>query len=157
MTAINAKSTSTGCFWRFVPISVSYDNFKFDEANIPEFVYEYNVKDLLKDSYTGDPVLELPTSVSSDILNFENATVTYTSSNTDSIYFATEDGKYVMHAKNNGTAEVTIKVEYATNSFSKTLTINVTKPVDVNALTVKEAIESTVDEFITVKGVAVLH
>lgn len=154
MTAINAKSTSTGCFWRFVPISVSYDNFKFDEANIPEFVYEYNVKDLLKDSYTGDPVLELPTSVSSDILNFKNATVTYTSSNTDSIYFATEDGKYVMHAKNNGTAEVTIKVEYATNSFSKTLTINVTKPVDVNALTVKEAIESTVDEFITVKGVA---
>ena len=59
-----------------------------------------------------------------------------------------------MHAKNNGTAEVTIKVEYATNSFSKTLTINVTKPVDINALTVKEAIESTVDELITVKGVA---
>lgn len=154
MTAINAKSTSTGCFWRFVPISVSYDNFTFDEANIPEFVYEYHVKDLLKNSYTGDPILELPISVSSDILNFENATVTYTSSNTDSIYFATEGGKYVMHAKNNGTAEVTIKVEYATNSFSKTLTINVTKPVDINALTVKEAIESTVDELITVKGVA---
>ena len=43
LSAINAKSTASGCFWRFVPLSVKDENYQFNTANVGQFVYDYHI------------------------------------------------------------------------------------------------------------------
>lgn len=166
LTAINAKSSASGCNWRFFPIEVSDDNYVFDKTDVGEYVWEYHIKDLFRSKYTGDPLLNVPTSVSSTLLGFENATVSYSSSDTSVGYFTdSTDGsanKVFRVNANNGTTTVTATIKYGTNKeYVQTLDIRSVDPGTIASLTVKQAIEATpydsaseTNQKIVVKGVA---
>lgn len=153
LSAINAKSTASACYFRLLPISVAYENYTFDTANAAKFAVEYYGAGQFETLYYADPALELTTSVSSELLGFENATIEYASDNTDAIYFETAEGKTVMHCKNNGKANVTITGKYGDNTYSETVAIEFVNPDSFECITVAQAIEATVDSEVTVRGI----
>ena len=153
ITALNAKSTASGCVYRVVPVSVSYDNYVFNTENTSDFVMEYHVKDQFKGTYAGNPETELITLVSSELLGFEGATVTYTSDN-ESVAIITVNGdKTVLEIIAEGKANVTATVTYGTKSVTETFAVERVKPSTENALNVSEAIAKEVGETITVTGI----
>lgn len=157
LSIINAKSTISGCQWRILPITVSDDNYKFDLADTANYVMEYHAKDQFKTTYTGDPVLSVVTSVSSTLLGFENATVSYSSSNEDSVYFETVNGETIMHANNNGKAVVEITATYSTYpAVKESVEITVAKPIEVDSMTVGQVLEAPYDaeNKVIVRGIA---
>lgn len=164
VTAMNAKCSAAGCNWRLIPITVSDDNYTFDTTKVGEYVWEYVVKDLFKAKYTGDPMLEVPTSASSELLGFTGATVSYTSANTSVAYFETASDKTIFHAVAEGTATITVSVAYSTNAaYSQTLQITYVDLENIPTITVKQAIDSTAQAYnpvaedatyVTVRGIA---
>ncbi len=155
LTAINAKSTASGAVWRFIPIEIINENYKFNTADTNEYVWKYHVKDLFESEYNGDPVTEVPTSVSSELLGFSGATVSYSSSNTSIADFETEDGKTYFRIKEvEGTSKLTIKIDYSTNqTLTKTLDVTYKKPNFGETHNVKEAIDAANKTDITVLGI----
>ena len=153
ITALNAKSTGTSCNFRFLPVAVIDEGYKFDTTKAPEFVLEYNVMDLFKTEYTGNPLLEVPTSLSSELLGFENVTVTYASSNEKAVKFNTVDGKTVMECLGDGKATVTVTATYNGKTATETIEITVINPDVLEATDVQDAIQSEVGDTVTVKGI----
>ncbi len=154
LSVINAKSTATDCFFRLMPVLVIDENYKFDTNNAGEFAVKYHGIGQFLPEYTGDPALELITSVSSELLGFENATLSYASSDDTVIEFREENGKTVMHCVGNGTATVTVTGSYGGQTFSHKLTITRTANNDISASTVGGVIENGVNgETVTVKGI----
>lgn len=157
-TALNAKSTSTGVLFRFLPIKIEDNNYKFDIAEAPKFAVEYYGLEQFDTFYSADPKKEMLTSVTSDLLNFGTATLSYSSNNTALAYFETgEDGKVIFHINSGteGTATITVTghLDGQTN-FSKTMDIKIVKPVDVSlAVNVKAAIDASKGTELLVKGV----
>ncbi|GEM_PF-1101197 len=153
LSVINAKSTATGCNWRFYPVSVINENYKFDFTKSAEYATTYEVDNQFDDYYTADPAIEVKTSVSSELLGIEGVTVSYSSSNEDVVYFATEDDKLVMHTKDEGTADITVTATYGEYTSTIVETVTVGKPVEVNPVTVAQAIDTEVGEVIEVEGI----
>lgn len=155
LSAINAKSTASGCFWRFVPLSVKDENYQFDTANVGSYVYEYHIKDLFNSPYAGDPNKDMPKTVSSLLLGFENASVSYSSSNNGVAYFEEQTDKFVFHTKEDGEATIKVSIHYQNNPvYEQEIAIKVNSAAVKNAKTVKEAINATKGETITIKGIA---
>lgn len=157
-TALNAKSTSTGVLFRFLPIKIEDNNYQFDKADAPKFAVEYYGLEQFDTVYSADPEKEMLTSVTSDLLKFGTATLSYSSSNTDLAYFKTgEDGKVIFHINSGteGTATITVTGHLdGQTDFSKTMNIKITKPVDVSlAVNVKAAIDASKGTELLVKGV----
>lgn len=157
-TALNAKSTSTGVLFRFLPIKIEDNNYQFNIAEAPKFAVEYYGLEQFDTVYSADPEKEMLTSVTSDLLKFGTATLSYSSNNTDLAYFETsEDGKVIFHIKSGteGTATITVTGHLdGQTDFSKTMDIKIVKPVDVNsAVNVKTAIDASKDTELLVKGV----
>lgn len=157
-TALNAKSTSTGVLFRFLPIKIEDNNYKFDIAEAPKFAVEYYGLEQFDTVYSADPEKEMLTSVTSDLLNFGTATLSYSSNNTALAYFETgEDGKVIFHINSGteGTATITVTGHLdGQTDFSKTMNIKITKPVDVSlAVNVKAAIDASKGTELLVKGV----
>lgn len=140
LSVINAKSTSAGCIWRFLPISVSYEGYTFDQNKGADFVAKYYVADQFLNKYEADPALELLTKVSNELIGIENATISYASSNNEVVYFETVDGKVIMHTTGEGTVTVTATVEYAGKTSTTDVVIEVVKPLVYEHITVEEAI-----------------
>lgn len=153
LSAINAKSAATGCVWRFVPIQVADEGYSFNEENAPQFALDYYAVDQFEKVYRSDPALEVVTSVSSELLGFENVTLSYVSDNETSVRFDTADGKTIMHTGEVGSAQVTITAEYKTYRATDTVTVTVEEKPEYNAVTVAEAIASTAGAEVTVKGI----
>ena len=154
LSPMNAKSTTTDCYFRFLPVAVVDEGFEFDVANAPEHVIEYYCVDQFLSMYTGNPLKELPASVSSDLLGFYNVTVSYESDNTNAVYFTTDTpGTVTLNCKNNGVANVTITATYGEYSATRTIQITVDAPVVSEGLSVEEAIETAVGETIKVEGI----
>ena len=154
LVALNAKSTVAGCVFRFLPVKVVDEGFIFDVNNAAEHAVKYYGVPQFETNYTGDPALELVDSVSSVLLGFENAALTYASSDENVISIANEEGKIIMHCNNSGTATVTVTASYNGVTASDTVTVNVTiSEEEIPSITVGEAIGSTVGEIITVKGI----
>lgn len=153
LSALNAKSTSSGCVYRFIPIEVKYENYQFDMSKAPEVAIEYYILDQFVSEYSADPCIELKTSVSNNIVNFENVTITYSSNNTDAVYFEEVEGKTILHTNNPGVAEITITATYGNYSTNKKITITVNEAEEIPTLTVKEAIDTADDTEVTVKGI----
>lgn len=149
LSVINAKSTATGCVYRFVPIAVQDDGFTFNKYDAAKFAVEYYGVGKIGTKYTADPAIELVTSVSSELLGFENATLTYTSDNTAVVYI--EDG--VLHCGEYGVANVTVTGAYNGVTYNKTVQVTVEEPLKIEAITVAEAIVAAVDSEVTVKGI----
>lgn len=138
LSAINAKSLDSGCIWRFIPVSVKDENYKFDVANTNDFVLNYYAMDQFDSSYEGNPETELLTSVSSTLLGFENATISYSSSDENVFYFDNSDNKVVLHAKDYGKATITITVSYNGTSKSQTIEIEYKKPVTYDSINISD-------------------
>lgn len=154
LSVINAKSTATGCVYRFVPIAVQDDGYKFDVNDTAEFVVKYYGVGSIGTSYTGDPALELTTQVSSDLLGFAGAEITYSSDNQNVVDFSYDTpGAAVMHCGEPGTANVTVSCTYNNVTYSEKVTVTVSEKVEVQAITVAEAITAAVDSEVTVKGI----
>lgn len=158
-TALNAKSTSTGVLFRFLPIKIEdNNNYQFDKAEAPKFAVEYYGLEQFDTVYSADPEKEMLTSVTSDLLKFGTATLSYSSNNTDLAYFETgEDGKVIFHINSGseGTATITVTGHLdGQTDFSKTMDIKIVKPVDVSLeVNVKAAIDASKGTELLVKGV----
>ena len=157
-TALNAKSTSTGVLFRFLPIKIEdNNNYQFDKAEAPKFAVEYYGLEQFDTVYSADPKKEMLTSVTSDLLNFGTATLSYSSNNNDLAYFKNEDGKVIFHINSGteGTATITVTGHLDDQKdFSKTMDIKIVKPVDVSsAVNVKAAIDASKGTELLVKGV----
>ena len=150
VTALNAKSSSAGCVWRFLPIDVKDEGFKPSSVNVPEFAVKYHGLTQFLTTYTGDPALELISSVDSDLLQFKGAKLTYASSDEK---VATVSGN-VLHCLSTGKVTITVTGSYGGKTYSGKITLNVTinKPVETYP-TVADAIAAKVGDAVTVKGI----
>ena len=155
LSPINCKSSTSGCIYRFIPILVLNENYTFDVTKAPDYAITYKALDQFNNSYISDPVLEVATSVSSELLGFENVTLTYSSSNTEVVYFAQEEGKMIMHTKDAGNATITITATHNQNSVTKTLEISVAEKAEIETITIAEAIVAEEDSIVTVEGIVV--
>lgn len=154
VTAINCKATQTDCFYRFIPIKVTNDDVKFDQSKGASFALEYYVKDLFNESYNANPKLEVPTSVSNELIELSNVSISYASNNTNVITFVEENGKTYLNTKDTGKATVTATATYGSYTDSISLEIEVLDGPQFEYIDVKTAIEATDDTLVTVKGIA---
>ena len=97
LSVINAKSSAAGCIWRFHPVAVAYENFKFDLNDAPEFAVDYYGIPGFESTYMTDAKLELITEVSSELLGFSGATLSYAVSDETVANILSEDGKLYFH------------------------------------------------------------
>lgn len=153
LSAINAKSTSSGCVYRFIPIEVVDENFKFESKNVPMFALEYYIKDQFLPEYKADPATEMITSVANELLGFENVSIIYDSPDPDIVYFETIGDEVVFHTKEKG--EVYINISAIYENFTKTIPVKivVSESEEIPALSVKEAIDTADDTEVVVKGI----
>ena len=152
ITALNAKSTKTECYFRVLPIKIVDENFVFNVNDTAKFVVDYIGATQFENVYSGDPALELVTSHSSTILGFNNAPISYSSSDSNVISFTEENGKLIMHC-NPGVATITISSEFNGVSYSKNIVITVKTNINVEYITVSEAIAAENNTVVTVKGI----
>ncbi len=152
--ALNAKSTASDCFWRFLPVSVIDEGFDPASVNAAEYAVKYHgIPQFTSTSFTGDPAIELITSVSSDLLKLEGVKLSYTSDNTAVVSIANENGKLVLHCLATGTAAVTVTAEHGGKTYSETINFTVSASQNIESITVKQAIDTAVDTKVTVKGI----
>ena len=151
--AINAKSSTSGCVWRFLPISVSDDGYVFNTDNAAEYAVKYHGLTGFLTSYTGDPAIVLETVVDSELLGFEGATLSYASSNEAVVYFTNEDGVVTFHGGVAGTATVTVTGSYNGKTYSQSVDVTIEENAEVEYITVAEAIATPKDTDVIVKGI----
>lgn len=153
LSPINAKSTSSGCFYRFVPIEVVVEDYEFDESSAPQFALEYYAKDQFLNNYESDPASNVLSAVDNELLGLENITFKYASNNEEVVYFETTEEGIIFHTNNEGVATVTITAEYKEYSANIEVEITVSKPIDYETITVEEAINSEDGTEVTVRGI----
>ena len=151
--AINAKSTASGCVWRFLPVEVIDNGYVFDTAKTAEYAVKYHGVTQFLNSYTGDPAIQLQTLVSSELLGFEGATLSYASSDNEVVYFTTDNGVVTFHCGKAGTATITVTGSYNGNTYSEDVEITVSANEDVEYISVGDAIKTENNSIVTVKGI----
>lgn len=150
LVALNAKSTASDCYWRFLPITVIYEDFNTATVNAAEFAVQYYGVGQFQTSYTGNPALELITSVDSELLGFSGIKLSYSSSDTSVISI---DGN-VMNCLKSGTATIKVTGSYNGKTYSEKVKITVNIPVqEVSYPTVSDAISAADGDTVTVKGI----
>ena len=153
VTAINAKSTSTGCFWRFLPIEVIDEGYTFNLDDAAEYALKYHVAEQFLNEYTANPELELITKVDNELIGVSGVEISYSSSNTNVAYFETVDGKVIFNTKESGTATITVTATYGDVTATKEIELTVSKPITYDSITVLEAINTADDTEVIVKGI----
>ena len=151
VAVINAKSSASGCVYRFTPILVQDDKFDVATVDQAKFAVEYVGLEQFLTFYSGNPALELQTSVSSAFLGFENAALSYSSSDPSVISI---DGN-VMNCRKSGTATITVTGSYGGKSYSGTvkITVDIPEPPKEEYPTVSDAIAAAVGDTVKVKGI----
>jgi len=150
LVALNAKSTNSDCFWRFLPVAVVDEGFNPNSVNGAEHAVKYYGIPQFQSSYSGDPALELITSVDAELLGFKGIKLSYASS--DPSVISVDGG--VMHCLKTGSAKITINGSYNGKTYSATVTISVTITQSSTTYpTVSSAIAAQVGEKVTVKGI----
>lgn len=154
LSALNAKSTAGDCFWRFIPVAVVDEGFTFDAADAPKFALDYYAKEQFLGSYTADPALGLITSVSSELLGFENVLLSYSSSDENVGKFTTDaDGNVVFNLLGYGEVTVTITATYGDYTATVDVTVKYEAAIDYEYVSVEDAIAAEVGQTVTVKGI----
>lgn len=153
LVAMNAKSSATECFYRLLPIEVIDEGYVFDTTKAAEYAVKYHGVVNFHNQYTGDPAATLPTVISSELLGFEGATLEYSSSNESVIYFTEAEGVVTFHCGNAGKATVTVTATYGEYTYSEDVEIVVVPNVDVDYISVADAIAATEDTEVIVKGI----
>ena len=150
LVALNAKSTSSDCFWRFLPIAVVDEGFDTSTVNAAEHAVKYYGIPQFLSSYTGNPAKELITSVDSDLLGFKGVKLSYKSSDTSVI--SIDDN--VMNCHKTGKATITVTGTYNGKTYSEKVTISVTIAEASDTYpTVSDAIGANIGDSVTVKGI----
>jgi hypothetical protein len=151
LAVINAKSSASGCVYRFTPVLVQDDNFNVATVDPTKFAVDYFGKEQFETSYSGNPALELLTSVSSELLGFNDVKLTYSSSDSSII---SVDGN-VMNCKKSGTATITVTATYGKKTAKAQIKIKVNIPEapKEDYPTVSDAIAAAVGDTVTVKGI----
>ncbi len=153
LSAINAKSTATECFFRLIPVAVYDEGFVFDVNNAAEHAVKYYGMGQIESLYSADPMIKLITSVSSDLLGFADAKLIYTSSNEDVVKFLEENGELVMHTVNPGTATITITGSYNGVEYSESFEVTVEKEKVYEFISVGDALKAEQGAVVTVQGI----
>ena len=154
LSVINAKSSASGCLWRFSPIAVVDEGFVAKQADAAKFFVEYYGVDQFQSVYYADPALTLTTFVSSNVYGIEKASLYYESDNTEVLQITEdEEGNYVMNLLAYGTANITVGFNSYGGSYSKTIEISYTEAPQIEAITVAQAIATAPDTEVTVKGI----
>ena len=153
LSAINAKSSSSGCVWRFLPIEVIDEGYTFNLDDAAKYAVKYHGLPQFLASYTGDPAIVLETLVSSELLGFEGATLTYTTSDDNVVYFSEDNGVLTFHGKDAGTATITVTATHGDNTYSETMEITIKENVVIDSITVADAIATPFDTDVVVKGI----
>ena len=153
LSVINAKSTATGCIYRFLPVLIEDNGYTFNTDDAAEFAVKYYGVDQFASLYEADPAMEVVTEVSSELLGFEGATISYSSDNEDVAYFTTENGVTTFHCGIDGTAKVTVTATYGEITYSEEVTVRVQEPIEYETLTVAEAIAANIDTEVIVRGI----
>lgn len=165
LTAFNAKSEKSGCFWRFIPVSVAYENYSFDVKNAPDYAIKYHAVGQILPEYglgkgengAAPAEVTLPdaliTSVSSQLLGFENVTISYVSKNENVVAITMDGSEPHLTLKSVGEATITIKAVHGQNSAEKDVKVTVKSAEEVKTITVAEAIAAGDGEKIAVKGI----
>ncbi len=149
LSPLNCKSTASGCNYRFLPVAVEYEGFVFDTNNAAEHAVKYYGVGQFQNLYTGNPALKLVTSVSSELLGFENATLSYRSSDPSIISIDNN----VMNCHKSGVAIITVVGEYGNVTHEETVTIRVEIAEQIDAGTVQEAVAAKIGDTVTIRGV----
>ena len=148
--ALNAKSTASDCYWRFLPIAVIDEGFDSSSVNFAENAVKFYGVGQFLSSYTGNPALELLKSVSNELLGYKDAKLTYTSS--DSSVISIDD--YVMNCHKSGTVTITVTATCGSQTYSEEVTITVTITEQSGTYpTVSDAIAAAIGDTVTVKGI----
>ncbi len=149
LSVLNAKSAASGCVWRFLPVAVMDEGFDVSTVNIAEHVVKYYGIPQFLSKYTGDPAMELTTVVSSELLNYTDAKLTYASNDTKVVYF---EGN-VMHCGVSGSSTITVSCTYNGVTYSEEFVITVEKNEDVSYGTVQNAIDAAIGDKVVIKGI----
>ena len=150
VVALNAKSTAAGCTWRFLPVAVMDEGFDPATVNFAENAVKYYGLEQFLPQYTGDPALELMTSVDNALLGYTGVALHYASS--DPSVISVENN--VMHCHKTGTAVITVTAEHNGVTYSEDVTISVTISQEtLQGMTVADAIAAAVGDTVTVKGI----
>ncbi len=150
LMALNAKSSSAGCTWRFLPVQVIDEGFNASSINVAEHVVKYYGVGQFLSSYTGNPALELLTSVDSDLLGFKGAALSYKSSDPSVISI---DGN-VMNCHKTGSVTITVTGSYNGKTYSEKVSIKVTiNQQSATYPTVADAINANLGDTVTVQGI----
>jgi len=147
--ALNAKSSASGCVWRFLPVSVIDEDFDPGTVNFAENAVKYYGVTQFLPSYTGNPALELETSATNALLGYTEIALSYQSSDPSVISI----DENVMNCHEAGTATITVTAVYNGVSYSEDVTITVEKQQSVDYVDVNTAINTAVGETVTVKGI----
>ena len=151
----NCKSTASDCFFRLIPVKVEETTFTMTKDMVSEYAVKYVGLGQFNKSYTSDPNLELLSSVSNEFLKFNDAKLSYSSSDTKVISFNEVDGKVVMNTGDEGVAKVTVTATYEGVTYSDEIEITVIKINVGDTITIKEAIDAADNTKVTVQGVVV--
>lgn len=151
LSVINAKSSTAGCVYRFIPVLVLDENFDKASVNPAQYAVVYAGLDQFALNYTGNPELELVSAVSSELLGFKDVKLSYSSS--DSSVASVENN--VLVCKKTGNATITVTGTYGDKTYSETVSISVTisEASTENYATISDAIAAKVGDTVTVKGV----
>ena len=153
LVAQNAKSTSSGCTWRFLPVEVIDENYAFNTDDAGKYAVLYEGIPQFMATYTGDPAIKLISSVSSELLGFEGATLSYSSSNEAVVSFTTENGVTTFHGGEPGTATVTITGTFNGKSYSETVEIEIKEAPKFDTISIADAAAKEVGTEVYLRGI----
>jgi hypothetical protein len=153
ITLLNAKSTSSDCYFRILPVEVVDEGYTFNTEDAAKYAVQYHGVGQFLAQYTGNPKIELVTSVDSSLLGFGGATLTYSSSDTDVVYFEVVDGKVIFNCGNSGTATITVTGSYNGKTYSEDVEVSVVANESQDTVTIKDAIAMEIGEEVVIKGI----
>ena len=150
LMALNAKSSAAGCAWRFLPVAVVDEGFDVSTVNGAEIAVKFYGATQFLSNYTGNPAMNLLTSIDSELCGIKGAALTYVSSNPSVI---SVDGN-VMNCLSSGTATITVSSTYNGKTYSQdvTITVKITSSSETYP-TVADAIGAQVGDKVIVKGI----
>ncbi|MBQ8433774.1 MAG: hypothetical protein IJX23_03085, partial [Clostridia bacterium] len=154
-TALNAKSTASGCVWRLIPVAVSeIENFSYPASDVPAFAIEYAVKDLFKSGVFGaDPAIELPNSYVNEIIGADNVTISYSSSNNAVATLTVGQDNTTLNLVGEGTSTITITETFGSHSKTQTVDVTLDPTAEIETPTVAEIIATADGTEVTLRGV----
>lgn len=153
LVAQNAKSNTSGCIWRFLPIAVYDEGYTATDMDKAAVAYRLYGATQFLPSYTGDPAQEMLTVVNNDLIGISGITLTYSSSNTDVVWFEEVDGKVIFRCGAAGTADVYIRASIGKEAVVGMVTITVKEQATVEYSNVETAINTEIGQNVVIKGI----